>query len=226
MLVSLELILLLLTIFLLIFFYFIAKKDNTFLDKYTKKFPIIGAIFVPIGIYLTYKVFKQQHETMVRDATFKIIDRAWIKINEDFLKYYKDCPNFIDSLFFKWQKKTLGFNNSSNSLEIKDKWYAVNYISNIIFQSWEDFITASQTDETGYQVWICIFLQWCQSKQLYENWKIIKASYATTTNELGDYLFEYVKTHTINNTDELFSAGNYIVNSSEFKNIIARRFSH
>lgn len=56
--------------------------------------------------------------------------------------------------------------------------------------------------------------------------KLLKASYAKTTNELGDYLFEYVKTHTINNTDEWFSAGKYIVDSNEFKNIIIHRFSH
>ena len=68
----------------------------------------------------------------------------------------------INSLYFDWQKKVLGSEEQQTSEG--DKWYAVNYLSILIFQAWEDFITSAKIDDTGYIVWMNNFLQWSNSK--------------------------------------------------------------
>ena len=84
------------------------KGEKSIVNRFITKFSIIGSIFIPIGIYLTYKVFSLQVQSMKRDSTYKIIDRGWLNINKSFLEYYKECPTFINSLYYTWQKKVLG----------------------------------------------------------------------------------------------------------------------
>ena len=38
------------------------------------------------------------------------------------------------------------------------KWQTINYLSILIFQAWEDFLTSSKIDETGEIVWLNNFL--------------------------------------------------------------------
>ena len=66
----------------------------------------------------------------------------------------------------------MGF--QSNESHENDKWYAVNYLSILIFQAWEDFITSAKIDDTGYIVWMNNFLQWSNSKILRNNWNVLK----------------------------------------------------
>lgn len=107
---------------------------------------------------------------MTRDATFKIIYRGWLNVNEKFIQYYNDYPQFVNSLYFDWQKNVLGEQKHPNS---NNKWHVVNYISILIFQAWEDFITASKIDETGSVVWFNNFLQWSNSHILANNWQVL-----------------------------------------------------
>ena len=101
-----EFLALIFVLILLSFMYYVVRKGKgTLFDRFTDKFSIIGSIFVPVGIFLTYRVFSLQNEAMRRDATYKIIDRGWVGVNEKMVTYYKDCPRFIDSLYFDWQKK-------------------------------------------------------------------------------------------------------------------------
>ena len=197
------------------------KGEKSIVNRFITKFSIIGSIFIPIGIYLTYKVFSLQVQSMKRDSTYKIIDRGWLNINKSFLEYYKECPTFINSLYYKWQKNVLGEEYKYNS---KDKWYAVNYISISIFQAWEDFMTSSDIDDTGIVVWINNFIQWAHSPILYNNWAVLKSNYAETTQNFGDYLFYMSTKNTVNNQEELHTLATIIANSDKIKTIIDKRF--
>jgi hypothetical protein len=158
---------------------------------------------------------------MQRESTFKIIDRGWLNVNKIFMDYYKECPTFINSLYFDWQKKVLGVEYTYNT---KDKWYAVNYVSISIFQSWEDFITSSNIDQTGDVVWLNNFLQWTHSPILNNNWEVLKTNYTETTQVFGDYLFYMSKKHNITNEYELNELAKEIANSDKFKGILHKRF--
>jgi hypothetical protein len=220
---EINILILIIFFFVLLMWYVVYRNPkNTTLDRFTDKLMVVGSIFIPIGIFLTYKVFSLQLEQMSRDATFKIIDRSWINVNKSFADYYKECPNFINSLYFDWQKKVLGKVNNSQE---EDSWSSVKYICVLIFQAWEDFITASKIDETGDNVWINNFIQWCNSKLLKNNWSVLKMNYASTTQELGDYMFYMVDLHKPKNTLEVSNLGNLIVKSKKYKEILYKRFN-
>ena len=202
--------------------YVVRKGENSLINRFTGKFAVIGSIFVPVGIFLTYRVFTLQLQAMSRDATYKIIDRGWLDINKKIVDYYKDCPNFMNSLYFEWQKKVLGKEVKS---EAQDNWYTVNYMSILIFQAWEDFITSAEVDETGHAVWMNNFLQWANSEILYNNWTVLKTNFADTTQAFGDYLFYMVKSRPPKNESELNELANDIVATEKFQDIIHKRFS-
>ena len=218
-----EFLALIFVLILLSFMYYVVRKGKgTLFDRFTDKFSIIGSIFVPVGIFLTYRVFSLQNEAMRRDATYKIIDRGWVGVNEKMVTYYKDCPRFINSLYFDWQKKVLGSEDQQTSEG--DKWYAVNYLSILIFQAWEDFITSAKIDDTGYIVWMNNFLQWSNSKILRNNWNVLKGNFADTTQEFGDYLFYISSVYKPKNDAELNNLAKMVSESERFKNIITKRF--
>jgi len=209
--------------FISLMWYFVYHNPkNATLNRFTDKLMVISSIFIPVGIYLTYKVFTLQLEQMSRDATFKIIDRSWLDVNKSFADYYKLCPNFINSLYFDWQKKVLG---KVTNYQEQDVWYAVKYISALIFQSWEDYITSSKIDETGDIVWINCFIPWCNSTLLKNNWNVLKSNYAPTTQELGDYMFYMIHFHKPKNVVELSNLGTLIVKSKRYREILYERFN-
>jgi hypothetical protein len=209
-------------VLLLVIMWYSSKKKNLFIDRFTSKFEIISAMFLTIGIFLTYSIFYNQNKSMIRESTFNIIDRSWLGVNEKLVKYYDKCPHFIDSLYFDWQIKVMG---TKSNVDVKEDWTSINFISNSIFQAWEDFITASEVDETGEIVWINNFLQWTQSSLLRNTWSVLKSNYAHTTQEFGDYLFYISSAYECHNEDELKSLAQTLVDSEKFKQIMKNRFS-
>lgn len=202
------------------------KRDGTILDKFTDKFSIMGSVFVPVGIFLTYRVFSLQLQSMQREATFQILDRGWLGVNEKLIKYHEDCPKFVDSLYFDWQKKVLGSTKYEYDANSEDKWYAVNYLSILIFQAWEDFLTASDIDQTGSIVWLNNFLQWSSSPMLRNNWSVLRSNFADTTQQFGDYLFYVSATYNPKNEGELHNLAAMVYESDTFKGILRQRHAH
>ena len=108
MLINIEIFLFIMGIILMYTMWHVTKKgEKSKISIFVSKFSIIGSIFIPVGIYLTYRVFSLQLQSMKREATYKVIDRGWLNINKSFLEYYKECPTFINSLYYTWQKKVL-----------------------------------------------------------------------------------------------------------------------
>jgi hypothetical protein len=112
------------------------------------------------------------------------------------------------------------YKNMKKTKSNHDKWYAVNYLSIIIFQSFEDFLTAHDLDETGDYVWICNYVQWVSSPKLQEKWDVLKSNFGNTTIAFGDILFNSVKNKKINNYNDIKEIANEIINSKEYKAII------
>lgn len=203
--------------------YVITKDKNSLINKFTDKMTVVSSIFIPIGIYLTYTVFSLQFEESRISSTFRIIDRGWLNVNKIFVDYFDKCPTFINSLYFDWQKKVLGSETYDSNQE--DDWYAVNYISICIFQSFEDFLTSVLNDETGNYVWISNYLQWTNSEILKNNWSVLKSNFADTTQQFGDYLFSVSDTHRnqITTVAEVSTLAKNITKSKEFLYILKIR---
>ena len=210
-------------IFFLIGAYYVSYKGSkSFYHKFTSNLALIAQIFIPLCMFLTLQLFNIQLGVMTRNSTFDVIDRSWLAVNEKLVAEYDKCPNLINSLYFDWQIKKLG--NISNQNK-KDEWYSANYISILIFQSWEDFISSSSVDQTGVYVWMNNFLQWSNSKILRENWSVLKGNFATTTQELGDYLFEVSSKNNPRNNLELHNLAKEVADSDRIKAIFKKRFN-
>ncbi len=212
--------------FLMIYIIYVIKSTNkgNITSNFTEKLVLLSSIFIPIGIYLTYTIFSRQMDELRVAATFRSIDRGWLNVNKTFVEYSDKCPNLIDSLAYDWQINTLGKTQYKLSQE-EDDWTASNYVSNCIFQSIEDFLTASVVDETTPDVWISNFLQWTNSNILYNNWVVLRSNYALTSQEFINYLFEFSSKNRnkIKNSGDVDNLALGIVDSDFFRKIIEKR---
>lgn len=211
-------------LFVVYLLWHVSKKfnNNSPIIKFVDNIFKLPSIFIPIGIYFTYNILKIQIDNSSRDSTFKIIDRGWILINKTLAEYQDKCPFFINSLYYDWQKKQMGAHVKNNINN--DDWAAVNYLSTLIFQSWEDFLTSLSIDQTGSVVWIANYLQWTQSNELRNIWNVSKPNYAYHTQLFGDFLFS--QTYKPKNANELQSFAMRCNESEEFKKIKEMRMSY
>lgn len=209
-------------ILILLYYASILPKDSI-LDRYTNKIPVITGFFISFGIYITYLIFNTNIDNTKRDTTYKIVDRGWLNVNQKIVEYYDKCPNFVESLYFSWQKNIPLYKINNILINKSDEWFIVNYLSILIFQSFEDFLTASEVDETGDHVWICNYIQWVNSPVLENRWSLLKSNFADTTIKLGDLLFYSVKNKQIKNIDDIKNLGHQIIESNDYKNIVEHR---
>jgi len=219
----LESILIIILVFIYFFIWYVAKnRSNIFLNNFTDKIIIIGSMFVPISIYLTYRVFTLQTQEMHILATFRMIDRGLLEIDKSMVDYYDKCPTFINSLYFDWQKKILGkeiYHSDNNEMT------TVNLICMRIFQSWEDFLTTANSDCTEKNAWIASYIQWANSDLLRNYWKVLKFNFGHFTQEFGDYLFLMVHLHKnkLRNPTEAQNLADSISNSETLNTILYNR---
>ncbi|MFZ4673322.1 hypothetical protein EB008_00840 [bacterium] len=203
----------------LILSYCAANSDlNSFLDRFSAKINILMIVFFSALVYLSYKIQKESLKVREQETTLKIIERSWLGINKIIDTEYSKCPNFIDSLYFDWQKNEMKWSPSRSQTE--DQWTTVLYISIQIFQAFEDVLTVSTLDQTGLYVWIANFIQWCSSSELRKSWDVLKPNFASSTRLFCDYIFEYLDTHPHPmNTEELTELSKKLANLPEIKKL-------
>lgn len=204
------------------------SKVGSFIDRLTSKIPTIATFIIALGIIITYQVFTVTLLSARREATYKIVDRAFTNIIKAMDDNYEKCPEFINSLFFPWQKTV--FNRPEPTGEEKpDRWTCQLYLSTLIFQSWEDFLTDLESwwdlqvtieyNETDERSWLAIFLGWAQSKELREIFKTQQLEYNDTTVHLANLMFEYLDKYQINNAEDLDNLTGLIFNDPRYKQI-------
>ena len=184
---------------------------------------------------ITYQIFRVNLLSSYKDSTFKIADRAFINITKQLDESYAKCPQFIDTLYYDWQKKYINRNYKSSASELSngpeedENWASINYISTLIFQSIEDFLSDLQNwqefygdlsyNESDELSWLAIFLAWCQSHKLQHIWLSQKLDYNPTTLKLIDLLFEYVNKYEVTDNKELDELTRAILNDNRYKSI-------
>lgn len=120
---------------------------------------------------------------------------------------------------------TSTYRNTSETNSNRDKWYAVNYLSILIFQSFEDFLTAIKLDETGDYVWMCNYIQWASSPILKRKWSVLKSNFADSTIVLGDILFNSVKNEKINDYTDIKRVADKIIKNNEYQKLIDKKIN-
>jgi hypothetical protein len=220
---TVPLIIFFLTISILIILVIISSltKKEGFLSKFLTRISVINGFLSAFAIYITYTIFKVQTDKLYQDMSLTIADRGFLNVNEAIKKSRDKCPNLVNSLYFDWQKQVMG-NYSQNKYKIDD-WATCNYLSNVLFQAWEDYLALTDyeelEDETSVIAWTSVFMQWVESDKLREIWVVLQSNYSPTTIKFGNYLFEMVKKYKPKNTEEILYYAKIIGNSEIVKNI-------
>ena len=203
---------------------------NHTIDRITNKLELLSGFFIGCGVILTVFIFNISDIQTRKNITLNFIDKSWININHKLNDNYSKCPNFINTLCFNWSKynnsnvtSTLvdALKGSSEKTTNNDNWFAINDISSNIFQSWEDFLTLHNFDESDKIGWINKFLSWAISPQLKSLWPNHKQNYNINTQKFGDLLFNSLSTNNPQNPFDVNKLSTVIINSQEYLNIIS-----
>jgi hypothetical protein len=198
----------------LIFLYKASFKKDSVLDRFTNKIRFLPGIFVALSAVLTYSIFLITADYQGRDTTFKMVDRGWIVLNKEIHDTYDKCPTFVNSLFGKPPDDN-----------VTDSWIAVYYLSNLIFQAFEDFLTSNDVDESDPSAWINIFMKFAYSRPLFDQWNRSKHYYAVTSQRLGDLIFQHSLKLKNNHRTTVEQATTHLIETDEYKDIIKTRHS-
>ena len=213
--------------FILVIIIFLAAKKNnaSFVSRFLDKLSVINGFLAAFGIYITYSIFKAQSDKMSREITLSLIDRSWLKINQSIKDSQNTCPTLVNSLYFPWQIAELGSISNTNSTKTtqSDNWSDCSYLSILMFQAWEDYLSLTEFDETGDVVWIANFSQWAASDKLRKNWAVLKTNFAPTTIEFGDYLFNIMRMAKPANQADHLTLSTQIATSEILKKIKSNR---
>jgi hypothetical protein len=191
------------------------------MDRITNKLELLSGFFIGCGVILTVFIFNISDMQARKNITINFIDKSWININNKLNNNYSKCPNFINSLGFNWSKNNNSSNKTINNDDNNDNWYAINDISSNIFQSWEDFLTLSEFNESDKISWINKFLGWAVSPQLKNIWLNHKQNYNIITQQFGDLLFDSLSDHIPQDSLGVNKVGTFIINSDKYNKILS-----
>lgn len=199
--------------FLLIFFSFL-YKENSYLNKFISKVNVLSDFLIATGIILTYLLFRNTYNKTINDTTLSM-NSTFIKIHKELSDNFDKCPNFTYSLRFKFQD---GYNANNYNHKDENK-ITINYISNLIFCSIEDYITTASMNKSSDSAYMASFLSFFNSKELRRKWSILKYNYQTQTKMLINLLIKIINENEFNNSNDVNNYCDNFVKTSYFKEI-------
>lgn len=201
--------------------YSLYSKKDSLVNKIAARLPILTAFLVSLCIFITYKIFQRSTAKDNAQITLQLNDKYQIQLYKEYMNMYDKIPNFIDSLFYPWQKNIYkeGIKyHPPNPAE----WTARHYLAIYIFQCWSDILQMKEQDKTPAYEWIATFLPCCQSKPLKKLWIMMRGKYFDYVMDFGDMMFEISEKTTVNNAEELHDLAVKIEKSERFQKIIEK----
>lgn len=177
---------------------FVAFKFNP--DQYLKTrvsvfFSTLASVaifLVAINIILTSISFEYHAEYTRLLQTKASIDKLWLYPNQIITNSSNIRQKFLAGFYSAnldlYKKANAESTQTQQSIQsIAEE----QYISSLLIQTWEDFLTQRKFDSTEVSTWIKSFLTWAQNPYFKEYYEIFKFEYEKTTIEFADILFEY-----------------------------------
>ena len=150
----------------------------------------IAVVVLSLNVILTTIGLETQNTINRAQFTKQAIDKLWLFPNQLMKEAAFARPEFIASLYYNngtFYRLTEGkITPSTMRSEAEEQ-----YITIVLLQSWEDYLTLRNLDHTGEIVWLHNFIQWAQSPYLKKEYDNMKYNFAQTTIDFGDLLFEY-----------------------------------
>lgn len=164
------------------------KKSRIFV--FVSMMASIAVVILGFNVLVSTLSMELQKNITKAQFTKLNIDKSWLFPNQIICEKNKARPEFLASLYYN----NLDLLEASKNLDTPktiDSTLAEQYLSIVLFQSWEDYLTMRKFDETGDEVWLVNFLQWAQSPYLKTEFERLKYNFAALTIKFGELLFEY-----------------------------------
>lgn len=171
-------------------------------QSYTKTF--ISILMCAIAIVLLlyyYNVLTLQAKTDLADELTNLQDTSETAISnvvDTLIEANEIIPHFVSTLYpihFTPEKRP----SAEAENDVHNAIITKIFVSKKIFYSWQAVVN------TGYQgrgsSFIAFFLQQAHSHLLAEEWKLLKINYSSSTQKLGELLFQYSSTITENTVE-------------------------
>jgi hypothetical protein len=192
-------------------------KKFTLLNNIVSKLEVLTGMLTATSIILTYFLFRNTYDKSVNDSTLQMTDRGFLNINKILSENSHKCPGFANSLQFPFQNGDS--TDSEYSTHQNEDQITINYISNSIFQSIEDYVLTSKLTHTSDSEWVATFLSYLSSKSLSERWNNLKYNYGLRTHSFVNFLMKINNENKFQNADSVIQYCNKIIFTPEFKNI-------
>ena len=200
---------------LIIFSYF--YKKYLFSSEIINKFNVLTGVLTATSLLLSFFLFRNQYDDSVNNSTIQMIDRGFNDVNKTMSDCYDKCPNFINSLNFNFLSDNQEYQHNNQK---SDNQVTVNFISNKIFQSVEDFIITNTLTLTENHVWFATFLSYFNSKQLRDKWVKLKYNYGPLTHSYVNLVIKSINENKFKNADDVTIFSEKITKSNEYLNIL------
>ncbi|CEG57199.1 hypothetical protein [Legionella fallonii] len=150
----------------------------------------LAVVILAGNIFLTTMNMEVQRKINNAQFTKQAIDKLWLYPNQLLLKEKQARPEFLASFYYN-NPELYQLTKDIHTKPTIDSTLQEQYISIVLIQCWEDYLTLRELDQTGDQVWLYNFLQWAQSPYLKNDFETLKYNFAPTTIKFGELLFEY-----------------------------------
>lgn len=162
----------------------------------------MAVVVLGLNVYVSTAGLQLQRTVNNAQFTKESIDKLWLFPNQLLTEKSHARPEFLASLYYNnlsLYTLTKDLNNKPTpQSEIEEQ-----YISIVLIQCWEDYLTFRKLDRTGEEVWLCNFLQWAQSPFLKKTFNNLKYNFAPKTCDFADLLFEAAAQIPVPTTDPL-----------------------
>ncbi len=190
--------------------------ENSKLKIFFSMITVVTFVLFGIGLIMTSYAIEEGHNLNRTNQTYSLIDRAFINPVKSMNQLFKDCPNFISSL---WPQKNI-FQNVPKS--VVDNESSILELSIVLLQAMEDHFTGSKYDMTGESIWAANFLQWTSSSKFYEMFLSLYANFKQETIDYAKVLFEYSQKNSLKTGDELRNVSKLFAEDQRIKDIFKK----
>jgi hypothetical protein len=187
---------------------FVEKNSN--IERFAGKTTSVIQILFFAGLLISYQnyVTTAKDQNINREST--LTEKNWIDVYRLIQDKHADCPNFVNSLSYDWQKPAGTVIDTG-----KDNYESVLNISISIFLAFQNVINYFLYYDTqdDLVLWISAFAIWCNSDLLYDMWQKYKFMYDDATQVFTDTIFESVRENRPKNQEDVLFVSKRVCNS-------------
>ena len=168
-------------------------ETESVVERISVKIANIIQILFLVGLLISYQTYVDTSKQLVLTQQSTLAEKGWVDVYRKIQENYERCPNFCNSLGYKWQIPTNI--HVRNGIQTSDDYGSVLSLSILIFQSIDSVISYFLYYDTteSMKEWLNSFIIWCNYDTLYTIWNNNKFIYGKETQIFGDKIFTTIR---------------------------------